>query len=361
MNATMKNRFFTLLTSFLLIMFVLNTHVRAQTASFENLHFEILLSSRMLSDINLNVTFINSFAFTENQNILLSTSEQFYLLGAGGIIPFGKKNVGEIFDFALTHDNLLMVVRNNKICTFDSTGVLKQLYLIPVDGMGISPGKYVMYVYNKRMNAKGFSLYAIAEKGKYKHLFEVPKPILSVYEHGNTVLFSTGNGIFSYDIPTKKIKGVVSVQENKIIQSFALDTLKNILYFSTENEILALYKNTVITISREFGGNLKYYKQGLVIFNHRQKYIIRVSGMENAITNAEVKKPEKPKETTKETLTNTSIINLVNAGIKDDLIVNLINSSPVDFDVSVDGIIYLSNQKVSSVVISAMVDAMKNK
>jgi len=345
----------------LLILFSSKTQTRGQTGTGDNLRFDIFLSSRMLSDINLNISLINSYVLTENQNILLSTTEQFYLLGAGSIIPFGKKNMGEIIDFALTCDNLLMVVRNNKVCTFDSTGVLKQLYILPADGMGISPGKHVMYVYNKRMNSEGFSLYAIAEKGRYKHLLDMPKPILSVTEHGNLVYFASANGIFSYHIPAKSIKGVVSVQENKTIQSFALDTLNNIVYFSTENEIFALHNNIVIPITQEFGGNLKFYMNGLLVFNHKKKYIMRISGLETAITNAQVKKPEKIRETTRETLSNTSIINLVNAGITDELIINLINSSPVDFDVSVDGIIFLSNQKVSSKVISAMVEAMNKQ
>jgi len=352
------------ISAFVLIMFIAfspESHTRGQTPINDDLRFEILLSSRMLSDVNLNISLINSYVFTENLNILLSTKEQFYLLGAGSIVPFGKKNMGEIIDFALTHDNLLMVVRNNKICTFDSTGGLKQLYVLPADGMGISSGKHVMYVYNKRLNTTSFSLYAIAEKGKYSHLLEVPKPILSVAEFGNTVFFASGNGIFSYNIPTKSVMGVVSVKEDKVIQSFALDTTKNILYFATDNEIFALYKNSVITITNEFGGNLKFYQNGLLVFLQKNKYIIRISGIEQAIALAAEQKPEKPKEQPKEILTNTSIINLANAGISDELIISLINSSPVNFDVSVDGIIALSNQKVSSTVISAMVEAMKNQ
>jgi hypothetical protein len=61
------------------------------------------------------------------------------------------------------------------------------------------------------------------------------------------------------------------------------------------------------------------------------------------------------------TLTNTSVIDMVNAGLSDDIIINLINNAEVSFDVSVDAMIALSGQKVSSVVILSMKNAMKKK
>ncbi|MDO9340507.1 MAG: hypothetical protein Q7T72_08280 [Bacteroidales bacterium] len=57
---------------------------------------------------------------------------------------------------------------------------------------------------------------------------------------------------------------------------------------------------------------------------------------------------------TTETLTNSTIIKMVKAKLSDDLIIDEINSSKVNFNVSIDSIKFLSSENVSSRVIQAM-------
>lgn len=57
---------------------------------------------------------------------------------------------------------------------------------------------------------------------------------------------------------------------------------------------------------------------------------------------------------TTETLTNSTIIKMVKAKLSDDLIIDEINSSKVNFNVSADSIKFLSNENVSYQVIQAM-------
>ena len=64
----------------------------AMPAKNDSLRFEILLSSKMLNEIHLDVNLINSVGITSNRLILLSTHDQFYVLGWGGIIPLGKRS-----------------------------------------------------------------------------------------------------------------------------------------------------------------------------------------------------------------------------------------------------------------------------
>ena len=69
-------------------------------AKSDTLRFEVLLHSKMLKDINLNDKFINSLEITPNKLILLSTEDQFYLLGWGSMKPCGKKMAGKnIYEF----------------------------------------------------------------------------------------------------------------------------------------------------------------------------------------------------------------------------------------------------------------------
>jgi predicted nucleic acid-binding Zn-ribbon protein len=60
---------------------------------------------------------------------------------------------------------------------------------------------------------------------------------------------------------------------------------------------------------------------------------------------------------TTETLTNSIIIKMVKAKLSDDLIIGEINGSKVNFNLSTDSIIFLSNANVSSSVLQAMKSA----
>ena len=64
---------------------------------------------------------------------------------------------------------------------------------------------------------------------------------------------------------------------------------------------------------------------------------------------------------TQPALTNSNIIALVNDKLSDGVIINIISRSKVDFNLSVDGMIDLSDKNVSSQVILAMKEAMKRQ
>jgi hypothetical protein len=90
--------------------------------------------------------------------------------------------------------------------------------------------------------------------------------------------------------------------------------------------------------------------------------MIRLTGIEDAIASKSValKTPVNSK-TTPTILTNESIINLVKAELSDEFIMKIINKSEVNFNLSVDSMIELSDQNVSSTVIKEMKNAMKRK
>jgi len=128
-----------IIPTFILVLYVITA--QALTSKVDSLRFEILMSSKMLADFHLNVDFINSIEVTPNKLVLLSTADQFYGLGWGGIDPVEKKVKGAISSFAYTPDNLLMIIRNNEICVFDSLGNLTTLFKLPERDMGNSAGK----------------------------------------------------------------------------------------------------------------------------------------------------------------------------------------------------------------------------
>jgi hypothetical protein len=331
-------------------------------AKEDSLRIEVLLTGKMLSDVQIEANFINDLDITSDRLILLSTNNRFYLLGWGGIDAVGQNVTDTIRSFACTPDGFVMAVRDKELCYMDTLGNISKLFGLPSDAMGISAGKYVMYVYDRDKGKTKYALYAIARGGKYTRLFEIKTPINSVVELNNSLLFATGNALFRMNPKKKDLKIVVALPKGKEIKSVTADSASNRIYFSTDSTVYTMKDSSAVIISDEFGGMVRYFNNGLLVFNPDKKFLIRISGIENNI--ASMTKPvttnviEKPSTTV---LVNSTIINLVKTKLSEDLIINLINNSEVNFNVGVDSMISLSNQSVSSSVIMAMKNAMKRK
>lgn len=337
-------------------------HAEAQQSPKDSLQYEILLTPSMVDELNPSGRFINSLSLTSEKHLLLSTRDQFYLLGWGGITPIGKKIAGGIGSFAYTHDNLLMTIRNNELCVFDSLGNLNRLYTLPNTDMGISHGKNVMYIFDRTSIKEKQSLFVIAQGGKYSKLFDVPKPIYSVVEAGNLILFTNGNTVFRYDPVNKDIKALVSLPEDKTIRSLTADPSGNMIFFSTDNMVFSLKGEEQTIITDKIGGKLMFF-DGLIIFNPENRILMRIVGLEDAIANRNTTSAKVSPVTpeTPEALTNTTIISLVRDNLSDGVIINIINRSKVNFNLSVDSMVELSENNVSSEVIMAMKEAMKKQ
>jgi hypothetical protein len=328
----------------------------------DSLHLEILMGSKMLNDIHLKVEFINSLNITTQGHILLSSTNQFYLLGWGGIMPVGQKMAGSVSSFAYSPDGYLMIVHNNELCYIDSLDHLTKIYELPSEDMGITAGENVMYLYDRNIEKKEHVLYILAKGHKYAKLFMIPTPITSVLEINRALLFATENKLFSINLMNNEVKSLVALpkKENKIV-SIANDTLTNTIYFSSKDAVYALKDSTIVCISDKFGGVLQYFDDGLLVFKPERKFLIRLN-IERA-SRSKVQAPEKaPKVNLPiDFLTNSKIIELVKNHLSDELIISIINRSKVDFNLGVDSMIDLSNQQVSSKVILAMKQAMQRQ
>ncbi len=328
----------------------------------DSLRFEVLLSSKMVRNIQPYPYFINSIEIGSNEIILLSSKDQFYLLGFGIIKPVCNKVPDKISSYAYTSDNLLMVIRNDEICTFDSIENLSKLIQLPRKGMGISAGKHVMYIYDRSNEQSKHSLFVLAQGGKYKKLFEAPAPIQSVVEMNNSILFATKHALFHYNPKNSEVKTLAALSKGKEINSITVDTISNRIYFSTNKAVYAIKDSSTILITDRLGGVLRFFNDGLIIFNPEKRLLIRLVGIEHEVASLKLSiKPVANNTQTTDMLTNATIIDMVYTKLSDDLIINLINRSEVNFNVSVDAMIFLAEHNVSSVVIMAMRKAMKNK
>jgi len=219
-----------------------------------------------------------------------------------------------------------------------------------------------MYVYDSNKGKAKYALYVIAKGGKYSKLLDVPSPIWSVAEMNNSILFSSENGLFSFDIKRKELKAISALPKGKEIKSITVDTLSSRIYFSTDSIVYAIKDTNAVIVTDEIGGILRSFHDGLIVFNPEKQLIVRIVGLEKQIKSDLIasKAPANTK-IAPAILTNESIINLVKAELSDDFIIKIINKSEANFNLSVDSMIELSDQNVSSAVIKEMKNAMKRK
>lgn len=354
----MRTFYKTIFTSFF-ILWVFTA--QGLTIKNDSLRYEILMSSKMLQSANLNINFINSIDITTDSLILLSSSNQFYVLGWGGILPLGKKIFGSISCYNFTPDYFLMTISENYICKIDSLGNLIRQIELPNYGMGLSPGKNVMFVFDREKNLQKNSVYLIVRGGKYAKLFDVTTPVNSVFDMKDSLLFASKNGLFSFDYQSKEVKTIAYINQGREIKSVTADTSTKQIFFSTDSVVYALENSKPVVLTNKFGGIVRFYDGGLIVFNPKQKFLIRISGLENTLTPVVKKNIVKPvKKQFAVTLTNEDIIKMVNDKIPEEQIIKAINNSNANFKLDVNSVINLSKQNVSSAVIEAMGKAMDN-
>ena len=347
---------------FITIILTLWFTVASGTGKGDPVRFEILMSSQMLQTVNLSPDFINAIDVTPERHVLLSGKDQFYLLGWGGIKALGKKiETGTIKSFAFSYDSLLMAVRDNEICYFDAGGTLMPLIKLPGSEMGISAGKKAMYIYDRSTTPGNKGVYMLLPGGQYAVIFEVSTPVTSVAQLNNDILFTSGNMVCRFIPETKEYKILATLSAEKKILSVTADQANNRIYFSTDRAIYAVNDSSAITLSDMAGGIVRFFDDGLLIFDPEKKFLVRIAGIEEELRNLKKEKPAEVKELPSKILSNAKIAEMVKAGMSDALIITVIKKSAVDFDTSINGMISLTQQGVSSAVIMEMRKAMQER
>lgn len=324
----------------------------------DSTRIEVLLTSQLAKETGREIKFTPSLEITSGNLVLLSDKEQFYLLGWGGIVTVGKKPGMPLSAFAYTFDSLLMVISDRELCITDTDGELQKLFSLPSAGMGITKGKYLMFLYERDASLPKHALFAMGRGGKFSKLFEVPEPINSVTEYNNSIWFASGKAVYRFNPADNKISAEAIVNGSSNIRSVEIDRNNGRIYFSTNDMTGTIDNGKPVIITEKLGGELRWMN-GLIVFNPEKQMLIRISGIDAAIADSKSmsgnRKPvAMPPAAEPETLTNASIISMVKNNIPDEEIISKINRSPVRFNLSVDSMVDLSSQGVSSAVIMAM-------
>jgi hypothetical protein len=248
------------------------------------LRYEIMLSRNMLNDSLKNACFSYNIDISPKRYIALSKGNDIYLLGWGGISQLGKNAMDSISTYAFTSDGLLMAVIENNLYYMDSTGAFVNRLKLPTLNMGLAAGKNVMFLFDQHRSDSLYKLYALAKGRKYKQLLVTPMPISSIVEMGDSVYFAMGSAVFSFSPNSLKLNLVAGMQKQNRIISLTADTVRNILYMSTGGSLFAKQGKTMVHVTDDFGGGiLKYFGDGLVIFNPLTDNVIRIVNIDKSI------------------------------------------------------------------------------
>jgi hypothetical protein len=249
-----------------------------------SLRYEIMLSSNMLEPSLKKDRFISAIDISPNKYITLSTGHKIYILGWGGITQFGQEADSTIISYAFATDGLLMAVKNSELCYMNDKGSLVTLLKLPNANMGIAEGKEVMYIFDQKRNDKQYKLYAFARGGKYKQLLVSPKPVITTVEMNDSLYLAIGSGVFSFSPRDSKLNMIAGFQKENEIKSMTADPVNNILYVATRDAIYALRNESLVYVTGDFGGGIiKYFSNGLIIFNPETCDIIRIVNIDKSI------------------------------------------------------------------------------
>jgi hypothetical protein len=249
-----------------------------------DLKYEILLNKEMLKDSASYISLSRCLDLSPQHFIALSNGSQMYLLGWGGINPVGNKSKEAISGFAYTSDGLLLTVQNKDLCYINTQGNWEKLFILPSPEMSIASGKDVIYVYDNKHNTGVCQVYALAKAGRYKKLFVSPEPIKGICELGDSVCIAIENGICSYSPQRNKLTVLIALEKGMEITSLTADPANEIIYFTTQLSIYAYKKNSLVMLTNEFPGSyIKYFGNGLIVFNPKSKDILRIVNVAGTI------------------------------------------------------------------------------
>lgn len=250
----------------------------------DSLRYEVMLSKKMLNDSLKKESFINTIDVSPSKYITIAAGNNIYMLGWGGISTFGAKANTAINAFSYTTDGLFMALKNDELCFMNEQGNLDKIVKLPSANMGIASGKDVMYLFDKIKSDHQYRLYAYAKGGKYKQLLVSPKPITTVVEMKDSIYLAIGSGIFSFSPKDNKMNLIAGFQKENGIKSMTVDLKNYIIYIAAKEGIYALKNNSLVFITSDFSGNLiKFFNNGLLVFNPETFDIIRIVNIDKSI------------------------------------------------------------------------------
>lgn len=260
------------LKALLLMCFVWPVHAAEPPAPLVPRRVEVLLNARMAKLAKLGP--LNAgFAVTPTRVVLLSSDEEMFTVGWGGIRPITGIIGMETYAFA--HDGNLLGIRKRELVYLDDKGGLTKLFALPSGGMGIAPGVGKrMFLFERATRGKS-GLYELLPGRKIVKILESPGPIGAVTQAADgRVLFAVGGSIFEV-APGNKMRTVAV--GGKPIRSLAATGSR--IFASDGASVYSLEGDRLTLVTKETGGDLQWFDGGLLVFDPKSPLLVRITGL----------------------------------------------------------------------------------
>ena len=135
------------------ILFICYFSITGYAQDSESIKADVLLNNDLLNQLSINTKFINSVEYTSDGFILLSSPNQFYLLGIGGMVPIFEKwnSKTGIESFTVGANGILMVISGNALYQAYSDPSFIKVLDIPDSDMGITSKYKDIYVFDRKL------------------------------------------------------------------------------------------------------------------------------------------------------------------------------------------------------------------
>jgi len=262
-----------------LVLLCISFFCMSQTVINNSILFEILLDSKMSPSLK-NISFVKSMEISPEGFIILSSPDQLYILGHGGMLPLSEKTRRSVNSFTISHEGAIIVIGDNRLHYLDTIGRIQHIFDLSDSKMEVKAGAEVLYLFGKNNRRNEYTISALYKGGQYFELFAFQSPIYTVAEYKEFLLLSVENKLILADSKNKSMIELFSMpNKNEKIISIANDLANNTIYFSTYNSIYRIKNQQIELLTNEFCGILNCIGGDLLIFNPQEKFIIKLNNI----------------------------------------------------------------------------------
>lgn len=259
---------------FVIILLLHSLFIYSQISSERKKTIDIFLSDEIIEKTNMrNVSFINNMCITKNRYILLSSKDSLYFVGYGGYNTY-KPHAKSITTFCILDSNIYYA-EQDKIFQVNSEkgeSLVLKMSFAPLNLWGGEKLIYASFIERSKN-----ILYAIyPEEKRVKQLLYLNNKIVSVVEYYSYIyIFTTKEMIIINSKNGSYITILLPQEIGKEIYSAAIDKKNGGIFISCTNGLYRFYKQEFHKLSSD-KGILCYDKDGLILFNSSQHFLLRL-------------------------------------------------------------------------------------
>lgn len=237
------------------------------------IQMQVLMNAKSARALGIG-TLAPALAITPDGIAVLADDHGVFAVGATVTRPLPAFN--GLSSFAYSPDGFFLGVRGRDLLYLDAGKALKPLYRLPAAGMTVREGTkdtFLLYGVDDRGR---YALYVIGRHRVATKVLQISRPITSVVQTGDAILATIDGALYLI----KDARMVLLAGEaGAILDSVAFDAAAGAIYVSDGAHIFAFRDGKVHPVVQDLGGDLRWVQSGLVVYNRRNKILVRLAGL----------------------------------------------------------------------------------